>query len=142
VLSNLNNVKKGDVILTEFGSGVLIRETRARWFYLFKGKILSMSKSVFWHSIDMGYMKVSYVESKKYRTKQKRFRTLDLRQKTLEDAEFIFHKFIDFVKTPFNIVLNYEEGLDFHSLTSQLEKYGYAFTWEKIGDRTIIKVKQ
>ena len=30
----IHNIKKGDIILTDVGSAVVMRETRAKWFWL------------------------------------------------------------------------------------------------------------
>ena len=60
-----NNVKKGDMILTEIGSAVLVRETRAKWFYLFRSKIIGIRKSEFWEMVDMGKLGISYASNKK-----------------------------------------------------------------------------
>ena len=79
-----NNVKPGDIIVTKIGSAVLIRETRAKWFYLFRNRVNSISKSEFWRMVDVGEMEISYVDNKKYRRKQKKHRIFDIRN---EDPE-------------------------------------------------------
>ena len=108
-----NNVKKGDIITTDVGSAVLLRETRARWFYLFKNKKISIRKSDFWEMVDTGKVSISYVESKKYRTKQRRHRTLDLTGvSSNRDHEELFEEFLQFVKPPFNIAYNNYTNLD------------------------------
>ena len=48
------NVKKGDMIMTDVGVAVLMRQTRTKWFYLFKHKMISMRKSDFWEHVDLG----------------------------------------------------------------------------------------
>ena len=55
------NVKRGDMIMTDVGSAVLMRQTRAKWFYLFKNKMISVRKSDFWEYVDLGKIKISYV---------------------------------------------------------------------------------
>lgn len=75
-----NNVKPGDIIVSKIGSAVLLRETRAKWFYLFRDRVNSISKSEFWRMVDIGEMDISYVETKKYRRKQKHYRVFDMRQ--------------------------------------------------------------
>jgi len=108
-----NNVKKGDMITTDVGSAVLIRETRAKWFYLFKNKTISIRKSHFWEMVDTGKVSISYVESKKYRTKQRKYRTLDLTGvSSRRDHEEMFEKFLTFVKPPFNVAYNNYTDLD------------------------------
>jgi len=78
----INNVKPGDIIITSIGSAVLLRQTRAKWYYLYKERVNSISKSEFWRMVDLGEMKISYSETKKYRRAQKKFRVFDLRKKT------------------------------------------------------------
>lgn len=99
------------MIITDVGSAVLLRETRAKWFYLFKNKTISIRKSDFWEMVDTGRVSISYVESKKYRTKQRKYRTLDLiGVSSGRDHEELFDKFLEFVKPPFNIAYsNYTE---------------------------------
>ena len=60
-----HNVKKGDMIVTDIGSGILMRETRAYWFYLFKNRINRIKKSQFWQMVDCGMIKVEYADNKK-----------------------------------------------------------------------------
>jgi len=110
------NVKKGDMILTEIGSAVLMRETRAKWFYLFKNKMIGIRKSEFWEMVDTGKLGISYAPNKKYRTKQRKRRTLDLtKTHVTEDHEGLFDDFIKFAQPPFSIAYNvYSElNLDF-----------------------------
>ena len=104
-----NNVKKGDMITTDVGSAVLLRETRARWFYLFRNKTISIRKSDFWEMVDTGKVSISYVRNKKYRTKQRKHRTLDLTGvSSKRDHEEMFDEFLKFVKPPFNTDRDWE----------------------------------
>lgn len=97
------NVKPGDVIVTEIGSGFLTKETRAYWFYLFNNRINKIKKTHFWQMIDCGSLKIQYANNKKYRRLQKRFRTLDLRKIDIENIEEEFEEFIDFVNLPCSV---------------------------------------
>jgi hypothetical protein len=107
------NVKRGDMIMTDVGSAVLMRQTRAKWFYLFKNKMISVRKSDFWEYVDLGKIKISYVKVAKYRTKQRKMRTLDLRgENPPEEQVSRFLKFERFAKPPFNIAFNYSTDLD------------------------------
>ena len=40
------NVKRGDIIMTDVGSAILMRQTRAKWFYLFKNKMISVEENL------------------------------------------------------------------------------------------------
>tara|TARA_R110001583_G_scaffold15480_9_gene63630 strand:- start:8812 stop:9249 length:438 start_codon:yes stop_codon:yes gene_type:complete len=107
------NVKKGDIILTDVGSAVLMRQTRAKWFYLFRNKMISVRKSDFWEYVDLGKIRISYVKAAKYRTKQRKMRTLDLRgENASEEQVKRFLKFEKFIKPPYNIAFNYSTDLD------------------------------
>ena len=97
------NVKPGDIIVTDVGSGFLTKETRAYWFYLFNNRINKIKKTHFWQMIDCGNLKIQYADNKKYRRLQKRFRTLDLRRVELENVEDQFQEFIDFVNLPCSV---------------------------------------
>ena len=99
-----HNVKKGDMIVTDIGSGILMRETRAYWFYLFKNRMNRIKKSQFWQMVDCGMIKVEYADNKKYRRIQKRYRTLDIRDVSLDDVESELAEFLKFVKHPSSIV--------------------------------------
>ena len=74
-----NNVKPGDIIITRIGTAVLLRETRAMWYYLYKDRVNGIKKSEFWRLVDIGEIQIKYVDSKKYRRKQKKHRIFDLR---------------------------------------------------------------
>ena len=103
----IQNIKKGDIILTDVGSAVVMRETRAKWFYLFKNKLIGIRKSEFWEMVDMGKLQISYVSNKKYRTKQRKFRTLDLtKSEPGDDHESMFEDFIRFARPPLNVAYN------------------------------------
>lgn len=108
-----NNVKKGDIIMTDVGHALIMRQTRAKWFYLFKNKMMGIRKSDFWEYVDLGKIKISYTEKTKYRTKQRRLRTLDLRG--AHSPEEQVDKFLEFerhIKPPFNIAFDYETELN------------------------------
>jgi len=123
-----NNVKKGDMILTEIGSAVLVRETRAKWFYLFRSKIIGIRKSEFWEMVDMGKLGISYASNKKYRTKQRKHRTLDLtKTHATEDHEGLFLDFLDFAKPPFNIAYNVYSDLDLDFFVDKASKLGLEY---------------
>ena len=64
--------------MTDIGSGFLTKETSIL-VYLFRNRITRIKKSHLWHMIDCGAIRVKYVDSKKYRRIQKRYRTLDTR---------------------------------------------------------------
>lgn len=108
-----HNVKKGDVMMTEVGSAVLMRQTRAKWVYLFRNKMISIRKSDFWENVDLGKIRLSYVKVAKYRTKQRKMRTLDLRGDHPPEKQISkFEEFEKFVRTPFNIAFDSDTGLD------------------------------
>ena len=122
------NVKKGDMILTDIGSAVLIRETRAKWFYLFKNKVIGIRKSEFWEMVDMGKLGISYASNKKYRTKQRKQRTLDLtKTHATEDHEGLFTDFIKFAKPPFNIAYNVYSDLDLDFFIDKANRLGLEY---------------
>ena len=97
------NVKPGDMIMTDIGSGFLTKETRAYWFYLFRNRINRIKKSHLWHMIDCGAIRVKYVDSKKYRRIQKRYRTLDTRGIPIADIGEELDEFLSFVNFPCSV---------------------------------------
>lgn len=143
MLSNIHNVKKGDMLYTDIGSVVLIRETRARWFYLMKGRVSSVKKTTLWELVDTGRMKVSYAKEKKYRTKQRKFRTLDIRFAPERNQEEMFEKFIDFVKTPFNILYSLDNSSNISYYKHRLSEMGFEYTSENEGsDQIILRISE
>ena len=99
------NVKKGDMIMTDVGVAVLMRQTRTKWFYLFKHKMI-----------------ISYVKVTKYRTKQRKMRVLDLRGEDLSEEQVSeFEKFEKFAKPPFSIAFDSYIDLDTRYFIDRVE---------------------
>ncbi len=98
------NVKPGDMIMTDIGTGILIKETRAYWFYLFRDRVNRIKKAQFWQMIDCGNMRIKYAENKKYRRTQKRYRTLDMRGISTTNIERELDEFLNFVSFPSSVV--------------------------------------
>jgi len=128
-----DNIKKGDMIVTEVGSAVIMRETRAKWFYLFRNKIIGVRKSHFWEMVDLGRVKILYASTKKYRTKQRRMRTLDLRgvHSYSEQIEK-YEEFESFVKPPFNIAFDNNIGLNANYFINETERLNCEYEMEKL----------
>ena len=103
MIEKRHNVKPGDMILTDIGTGFLTKETRAYWFYLFRNRINRIKKSHFWQMIDCGTIKIKYADGKKYRRVQKRYRTLDTRSISETTLEEDLARFIDFVTLPCSV---------------------------------------
>lgn len=75
--------------------------------------MISVRKSDFWEYVDLGKIRISYVKAAKYRTKQRKMRTLDLRgENASEEQVKRFLKFEKFIKPPYNIAFNYSTDLD------------------------------
>ncbi len=136
------NVKPGDVMVSELGTSVLVRETRHTWFFATGDRMGSMTKSELWLFIDMGFMDVHYAEGKKYRRFKKSDRVLDMRDnQTVERLE----DFVGFVKLPFHIAVNNgdmgDEKIDF--LFEKVRSLGYSFSVDgKLPKVTYIKVTE
>ena len=124
ILKYKENVKKGDMIMTDLGSAVLVRQTRAKWFYLFKSRMASVSKSEFWELVDTGKIDISYVKDKKYRTKQRKLRTLDLTIQYSHDQQMeAFEDFLEFAKTPFNIAFSDRSTIEHEHFSIKLQLF-------------------
>tara|TARA_Y100001938_G_C7987326_1_gene377600 strand:+ start:448 stop:882 length:435 start_codon:yes stop_codon:yes gene_type:complete len=118
------NVKVGDVVVTNIGSGLLIGETRQKWFYVMNNRKSSMSKDEFWNLVDLGQMKIQYAEDKKYRRLKKSGRILNLTDVKVNDWERSLEEFVKFVRLPFQIAVSDED----------LQNLKYDFLLEKIRD--------
>lgn len=143
-----NNVKPGDMITTSIGTAVLLKQTRAKWFYLFKKRVNSMSKSDFWRMVDLGMLEIHYSESKKYRRLQKNDRVLDLRSVVDGLLEERLDEFVRFANTPFSLAFMADDmghpkivsllnnirmrGLNYHSTNRQFSGLIYMKVFENI----------
>lgn len=142
----VNNVKPGDIIVTRIGTAVLLRETRATWFYLYKDRVNSIKKSEFWRLVDIGEMEIKYVASKKYRRKQKKHRIFDLRNG--EDHATRLDEFLDmFDPSEFWVLAkdwesNKKDDMNYFSkCINELKHRGFACEIDKRGPGSIyIKV--
>tara|TARA_B100001564_G_scaffold255752_1_gene217692 strand:+ start:204 stop:641 length:438 start_codon:yes stop_codon:yes gene_type:complete len=134
------NVKPGDMILTDIGSGFLVRETRAYWFYLFKTRMNRIKKAHLWQMIDCGNINIKYAEGKKYRRIQKRFRTLDLRNTPLSDIELRFDEFIDFVNLPCSVVFGRDSLSKVKLVVEKIDELSLEFYEEKSYNSNIAPV--
>jgi len=130
-----NNVKPGDMITTSIGTAVLLKQTRAKWFYLFRKRVNSMSKFDFWRMVDLGMLEVHYSAGKKYRRLQRNNRVLDLRSIGTDSFDDMLDDFIEFVNTPFTLAFMADDlghpkvvkllndikirGLNYHSTNRQ-----------------------
>ncbi len=118
------NAKVGDVVVTNIGSGLLIRETRQKWFYVTNNRKSSISKEEFWNLVDLGQMKIHYAEDKKYRRLKKSGRILNLTDVKVNKWEEALDEFVGFVSLPFQIAVN----------DTDLQNLKYDFLLEKIRD--------
>lgn len=125
------NVKPGDMITTDIGSGFLTKETRAYWFYLFKSRINRIKKSHFWQMVDCGNMKINYADNKKYRRVQKKYRTLDTRMILTRDLESKIDEFMGFVSLPCTIVLTLDSQERVQVIVEKLNNLSLDYYKEK-----------
>ena len=131
LIEERHNVKPGDMILTDIGTGFLTKETRAYWFYLFKSRINRIKKSHFWQMIDCGTIKIKYADNKKYRRIQKRYRTLDTRNISVDDIEDEFDKFIDFVTLPCSVAFGPNSEQKIKTIFNRLDELSLEYYEEK-----------
>ena len=125
------NVKPGDMILTDIGTGLLTKETRAYWFYLFKNRISRIKKSHFWQMIDCGTIEIKYAENKKYRRIQKRYRTLDTRNIMIDNLEEDLDDFIHFVTLPCSVVFGPNSEYKIKTVIRKLDELSLDYYEEK-----------
>ena len=125
------NVKPGDMILTDIGTGLLTKETRAYWFYLFKNRISRIKKSHFWQMIDCGTIEIKYAENKKYRRIQKRYRTLDTRNIMIDNLEEDLDDFIHFVTLPCSVVFGPNSEYKIRTVIRKLDELSLDYYEEK-----------
>lgn len=131
VIEERYNVKPGDMILTDIGTGFLVRETRAYWFYLFKTRMNRIKKTHMWQMIDCGHIDIKYAEGKKYRRIQKRFRTLDLRTESVSNVETAFDEFIKFVNLPCSVVFDRDSSDKIKLIVDKINELSLEFYAEK-----------
>ena len=135
------NVKPGDMIMTDIGSGFLTKETRAYWFYLFKNRINRIKKSHFWQMVDCGSVKIKYADNKKYRRVQKRYRTLDTRMVLTNNLEKELEDFIGFVTLPCSIVLTLDSQERVQVIVNKLNELSLDYYKERgYSSETVIRV--
>ena len=53
------NLRKGDLITTAEGAGLLIKQTKKYWYYFYKGHIARISKKKLWYSLDSAFINAS-----------------------------------------------------------------------------------
>lgn len=115
---NALNVKPGDMIKTSVGIAILLKQTRAHWFYLFKSRTNSLRKSEFWRMVDLGQMQIIYAKGKKYRRVQKTGRTLDIRGLPVQEISGRVQVFSREVNLPFSIASDHDDKIINEVLTS------------------------
>ena len=119
------------MILTDIGTGLLTKETRAYWFYLFKNRISRIKKSHFWQMIDCGTIEIKYAENKKYRRIQKRYRTLDTRNIMIDNLEEDLDDFIHFVTLPCSVVFGPNSEYKIRTVIRKLDELSLDYYEEK-----------
>ena len=119
------NVKPGDMIVTDIGSGIITKETRAYWFYLFKNRINRIKKTHFWQMVDCGTARIEYAENKKYRREQRKYRTLDVRGVDESDLLICLDDFLNFVSMPSSVVFSKNDFIKMNFVKNKLTELGY-----------------
>lgn len=136
------NVKKGDMLYTNLGSVLLTGEEGSRWHYVMNGKTNSIKKTTLWKLIDTRSVRVSYANGKKHRTKQRKFRTLDLRTKCQDEHVKLFDEFLNFVNIPYNIIYSLDNSRSISYIKEVMEKTGKIIETKQSGSDVVLTVKE
>ena len=106
-------MRKGDAIIVqaradkkhETGVGILIKQTKAYWYYFYKGHVARVRKSTLWHNLDVHTaVSVLHGSSMKRRRKQRKWRSLDLHGVKHDSVDEKVRKFLNFVELPCKII--------------------------------------
>ena len=98
-------LRKGDLIATNEGAGIITKTTKGYIYYLYKGHICKTSKENLWEYNDLATRKLEIkYGSMKRRKKKRTMRTLDLHGVKHEDVDEKVRKFLNFVELPCNII--------------------------------------
>lgn len=92
------------MVVPTVGVGILLRQTRKYWYYVYQGVICKVKKDKVWSNIDKGKLQVSYGSPMKNRRKQKKSRTLDLHGIVHANVEEKVKAFLNFVDLPCKII--------------------------------------
>lgn len=98
-------LRKGDLIATNAGAGVITKTTKGYIYYFYKGHICKTSKENIWEYNDIASKNLEIRYGSMNRRKKKRaMRTLDLHGVRHENADEKVRKFLNFVELPCNII--------------------------------------
>ena len=98
-------LRKGDLIATNQGAGIITKITKGYVYYLFRGHICKSPKETLWEYNDLTSRKLVIKYGSMNRRKKKRtMRTLDLHGVKHEDVDEKVRKFLNFVELPCNII--------------------------------------
>ena len=98
-------LRKGDLIATNQGAGIITKTTKGYIYYLFRGHICKSPKETVWEYNDLASRKFQIKYGSMSRRKKKRtMRTLDLHGVKHEDVDEKVRKFLNFVELPCNII--------------------------------------
>jgi len=98
-------LRKGDLIATNSGAGIITKTTKGYIYYFYKGHICKTSKENIWEYNDIRSRKLEIKYGDMNRRKKKRtMRTLDLHGIKHEAADEKVRKFLNFVELPCNII--------------------------------------
>ena len=98
-------LRKGDLIATNQGAGIITKTTKGYVYYLFRGHICKSPKETLWEYNDLTSRKLVIKYGSMNRRKKKRtMRTLDLHGVKHEDVDEKVRKFLNFVELPCNII--------------------------------------
>jgi hypothetical protein len=98
-------LRKGDLITTNQGVGVITKTTKGYVYYFFRGHTCKSSKETLWEYHDLIDKKLDLkYGSMKRRKKKRTMRTLDLHGVKHEHVDEKVRKFLNFVELPCNII--------------------------------------
>jgi len=129
------NLRKGDAIVisrpgteritAKTGIGVLVKQTKAYWYYFYKGHVARISKTSLWQNLDTHKaVSVIYGSSMKKRRKQRKWRSLDLHGTKHEMVEEKVKSFLNFADLPCRIVTG--NSLKMKQMVKEIAKeYGW-----------------
>ena len=104
-ITNSFFLRPGDcIVVSDLGTGILVRSTRNYWYYHYNGHTCRVSKRRLWSLLDRNKVELVYGTTLKRRKKKRLQRTLDLHGVSLREAEEKIRNFLNFIHLPCKII--------------------------------------
>ena len=118
------NLRKGDLLVAGQNTGIVLKQTKAYWYYFYDGMVCRIRKERLWHLIDSnGRVEVRYGSTMKRRKKQPRHRSLDLHGTLHADVDEKIRKYLNWIEYPTRIITGHSDYMK-SAVKRVAEEYG------------------